>query len=578
MPQPKLLSKAWASDGLKNNIPAERNGGLAQEAATYAEGFPNITMTPISVGGKPPSGKDMNGVLYEISSHTVWQNQGGRYRFDQALCDTIGGYPKGAVLINDTLDTEYISLVDANTHNPNSVNNAGKWAIHAGKGLKASTTQAGIVQLSSATNSDREDVAATSKAVKIAYDKAEESAGKGLPVGAVIGFPRAVTNQEGYLKADGSTFAQATYPDLYRVLGSNKLPNLTRSDIGMTAYFAFDDIPEGWIKYDEIATRVTQAAYPELYRKLVAQYGSIANVKPVADYFVRNVGSSGQIGQQYPWTVGDHHHVLGLVAYGNDDLLLKRLPADKYYPGQIKAGDPMFVIYGELGGNEGKNNGTDMFSAAHEQAAIGKYSQKHAVPITYDHAYTDQYTPTPHRQDNTPKYIGMVLCIKAQNSLDDVVMWVRAYGTVSNAGTLDASTLAAGLQNKSDKGHTHRAADFSNLGEAVKQQMAAAMQHQASTNGYTKLPNGLIDQWGEVLMGWRGEGPVKVVFPIAFTSECYNVQITAKSSGRSGAVGADLTIGAGEITATGFSAMLNTWAQGAVANDFQGFLWRAIGK
>ena len=172
MPQPKLLSKPWASDGLKNNIPAERNGGLAQEAATYAEGFPSITMTPISVGGKPPSGKDMNGVLYEISAHTVWQNQGGRYRFNQTFCDAIGGYPKGSVLISDALDTEYISLVDANTHNPNSGNNTGKWAIHAGKGLKASTTQAGSVQLSSATNSDREDMAATSKAVKIAYDKA----------------------------------------------------------------------------------------------------------------------------------------------------------------------------------------------------------------------------------------------------------------------------------------------------------------------------------------------------------------------------------------------------------------------
>lgn len=135
MPQPKLLSKPWASDGLKNNIPAERNGELAQEAATYAEGFPSITMTPISVGGKPPSGKDMNGVLYEISAHTVWQNQGGRYRFDQSFCDAIGGYPKGAVLINDTLDTEYISLVDANTHNPNSGDNTGKWAVLSGKAL-----------------------------------------------------------------------------------------------------------------------------------------------------------------------------------------------------------------------------------------------------------------------------------------------------------------------------------------------------------------------------------------------------------------------------------------------------------
>ena len=142
MPQPKLLSKPWASDGLKNNIPAERNGGLAQEAATYTEGFPSITMTPISVGGKPPSGKDMNGVLYEISAHTVWQNQGGRYRFDQSFCDAIGGYPKGAVLINDTLDTEYISLVDANTHNPNSGNNNGKWMAYAGKVLATGILQA----------------------------------------------------------------------------------------------------------------------------------------------------------------------------------------------------------------------------------------------------------------------------------------------------------------------------------------------------------------------------------------------------------------------------------------------------
>ena len=121
-------------------------------------------------------------------------------------------------------------------------------------------------------------------------------------------------------------------------------------------------------------------------------------------------------------------------------------------------------------------------------------------------------------------------------------------------------------------------ADISDLGDAIKQQMAAAMQHQASTNGYTKLPNDLIDQWGEVLMSWQGEGPVKVTFPIAFPNACYNVQITAKSSGRSGFVGTDLTIGVGEITATGFSAMLNTWAQGVSVNEFLGFLWRAIGK
>ena len=443
----------------------------------------------------------------------------------------------------------------------------------------ASTTKAGIVQLSSATDSNSEELAATPKAVKAAYDKAVESAGKGLPVGAVIGFPRAITSQEGFLKADGSTFAQATYPDLHRVLGGNKLPNLTRSDIGMTAYFPFGDIPDGWIKYDEIAARVTQSAYPDLYRKLVAQYGSIANVKPVDDYFIRNVSDNSQIGKQYPWQVGDHHHMIAYAAYGNDDFNWRPLPYENYYtPTEVKVGDQFFVSLGQFNGTEGDNQASKKITQNHVDALEGRYHQKHATILSWDHAYTDRFTAQPYYQDNTPKYIGMVLCIKAQNSLDDVVLWIKAYGAIVNAGQLDASTLAADLHNKADKGHTHRAAEITDLGEAVKQQMAATMQHQATANGYTNLPNGLIDQWGQVEMSWRGEGPVKVVFPIAFPNSCLNVQITVKSSGRSGSVGTDLTIGAGEITATGFSAMLNTWAQGAAANDFQGFAWRAIGK
>lgn len=410
----------------------------------------------------------------------------------------------------------------------------------------ASTTKAGIVQLSSATDSNSEELAATPKAVKAAYDKAVESAGKGLPVGAVIGFPRAVTNQEGYLKADGSTFAQATYPDLYRVLGGNKLPNLTRSDIGMTAYFAFDDIPDGWIKYDDIAAKVTQSAYPELYRKLAAQYGSIAAVPKAEDRFIRNAAVGLTVGTQQGDAI---RNITGSIDSGADQ--------NRQLFDDVTASGALAV------------------SKRGWKRWTGDSNDGYNVPTAFDF---DASRVVPTAPENRPKALAMVLCIKAQNSLDDVVMWIKAYGKVTNAGALDASTLAAQLQDKANRNHTHRAADISDLGDAVKQQMAAAMQHQASTNGYTKLPNGLIDQWGEVLMGWRGEGPVKVVFPIAFASECYNVQITAKSSGRSGAVGTDLTIGAGEITATGFRAMLNTWAQGVATNDFQGFLWRAIGK
>lgn len=194
MPQPKLLSKPWASDGLKNNIPAERNGGLAQEAATYAEGFPNITMTPISVGGKPPSGKDMNGVLYEISAHTVWQNQGGRYRFDEAFCQQIGGYPKGAVLLNDKGDAEYISLVEQNRINFNTEPNNKAWAVLS-------------------RTSDYPELAALN-ALLTGY-----TANSYCPSGQIGLFAMDYAPQ-GWLKANGAAVSRTVYAKLFAAIGT----------------------------------------------------------------------------------------------------------------------------------------------------------------------------------------------------------------------------------------------------------------------------------------------------------------------------------------------------------------------
>lgn len=482
MPQPKLLSKPWASDGLKNNIPAERGGGLAQEAATYAEGFPSITMTPISVGGKPPSGKDMNGVLYEISAHTVWQNQGGRYRFDQAFCDAVGGYPKGAVLINDTLDTEYISLADANTHNPNSGNNAGKWAIHAGKGLKAGTAQAGIVQLSSATGSESEDMAATPKAVKAAYDKAVESAGKGLPVGAIVAFPRSVTRPEGFLKADGTTFDSRTFPDLYRALGnSNRLPDLSRTDIGITAWFPSDRIPTGWLSFDDIRERVTETAYPELYRLLVAKYGSIRNVPQAEDRFIRNAGNGLAVGTKQEDEIKRHVH--------------------KVFSHWTNHPDAAAVGY------EDRNE-----------------RQRSAIVSTWtDGDLSDNgfLTPRPDSKmatggaENRPKALVLKLCIKAADTLGEAVFWIKSHGETVNAGALDAGTLAQGLQDKADRDHTHTAAQIQGLDEKISAAMGGIFGNSAAATGWQKLPGGILIQWGKNNINGVHRSNT-VYFPVSF--------------------------------------------------------------
>ena len=353
----------------------------------------------------------------------------------------------------------------------------------------ASTTKAGIVQLSSATDSTAEDKAATPSAVKAAYDKAVESAGKGLPVGAVIGFPRTITSQEGFLKADGSTFVQATYPDLHRVLGGNKLPNLTRSDIGMTAYFPVADIPDGWIKYDEIAAKVTQAAYPELYRKLVAQYGSIDRVPKAEDRFIRNAAGGLTVGTQQGDAI---RNITGSIDSGNDQ--------NRQLFDDITASGALAV------------------SKRGWKRWTGDSNDGYNVPTAFDF---DASRVVPVAAENRPKALAMVLCIKAQNSLDDVVMWIKAYGKVTNAGVLDASTLAADLQRKANRdevapqSHTHRAAEITDFAEAV----AALTVHQKiGTFDICKLPDGTQIESGTVRIQNHNNNPTARVltWPLAF--------------------------------------------------------------
>ena len=514
MKVPKLLSKPWATKGLKNDIPADRSEGLPIESATYNEGFPSITMTPISTGGKAPSGKDMNGVLNELSDHIVYQNKGSLYPFDSAFAEKIGGYPKGAVLINDNLNLAFQSLIDNNKTNFNTQNYADKWVVVFGneffvpKTQKASTTQAGIVQLSNDDNSDDEtkaptlkvikklkglydglrsllnnyipnskksnavnspssDTVATSQAVKTAYDKAEskwtkqsasdtqegvvqlshktdgtdqtkaasefalgEVGKKSLPVGAVIAFPRAVEHPVGFLKCDGSTFTQQTYPDLYRTLGNrNTLPNLTRSDVGQLAYFPSDTIPEGWLACD--GQVISQTDYPVLYAYLGSRYGANGKLPNAEDRFIRNAGNGLRVGQ----TQGDAiRNITGnYLVYINDEA------------------SPPSGVFQIL---------EDRFGG------IGYAPRGRSKTMSFD---SSRVVPT--ADENRPKSIVFVLCIKAWNRFDDVQFWIKAFGEVSNVGQLDASRLGQDIQQiraeKADLYHQHNVADIRDFSQGV---------------------------------------------------------------------------------------------------------------
>ena len=284
----------------------------------------------------------------------------------------------------------------------------------------------------------------------------------GIPIGAVVSFPRAVTNPVGFLKANGTTFNQQTFPDLYQVLGnSNKLPDLTRSDVGMTAYFAMDNIPAGWIAFDEIATQVTEQRYPELYRHLVGKYGSINSVPKVADRFLRNAGNGLSVGQTQEDELKRHTHKVFSSEPTHRSAIIEGLKNDNNL---LDAG-----LVTAFGDTEWRDNGW-MTPDVNSNFATGG-------------------------DETRPKSLILKLCIKAINSLDDVVFWIKSHGEVTNAGALDAGRLVQGLQDKADRNHTHTASQITDFNQATSQIINAAITYQKIGDfEIRKYPDGTMIQ------------------------------------------------------------------------------------
>lgn len=91
---PALLRRAFAAAGDKASIPLT---SVSASRASFDVGFPALNMTPLSSGGVPPDGRDMNGILYAISQAALWAQAMGVMPWDTAFASA-EGYPNGALV------------------------------------------------------------------------------------------------------------------------------------------------------------------------------------------------------------------------------------------------------------------------------------------------------------------------------------------------------------------------------------------------------------------------------------------------------------------------------------------------
>jgi len=117
---PTLISVPFALDAggaTRSTIPPTT---VTPGRASWHVGFSGVNMEPIASGGIAPFGQDMNGVLYSMSVWLQWLNAGGPLPYSAAFSSIVGGYPQGAVIMAAGGLGWWLSLIDANTSDPDT--------------------------------------------------------------------------------------------------------------------------------------------------------------------------------------------------------------------------------------------------------------------------------------------------------------------------------------------------------------------------------------------------------------------------------------------------------------------------
>jgi hypothetical protein len=124
-------------------IPKASQIALTPGAASFNDGFVPLNMTPPASGGIPPSGKDMNGILYTLSAYCAYVQAGQLFPYSSTVSTAISGYAKGALLAATDGSGFWFNTVDGNVTNPESAGVGWVFFTPAGSGYLSTLIPSG---------------------------------------------------------------------------------------------------------------------------------------------------------------------------------------------------------------------------------------------------------------------------------------------------------------------------------------------------------------------------------------------------------------------------------------------------
>lgn len=351
---PSRITKAFGVNGLKNTIPVDSstttdNNGVA----TFDKGFPPVTMQPLSAGGIPPSGKDMNGVLYSTTIQQQWQNAGMTYPFSQSFSDAVSGYPKGAIVPSSVYTGQWLNLNEANGTSPESPTGANTgWVPINNYGVTQITMTSGSVVMSSLQAAkDRIIISGTLTAnVNLIFPAWIKSWVVHNNCTGNFTITCRTASGTGVVVIPG--LVSRIFCDGVNITDETLNPN--NDMVGAVVGFAMNSAPEGWLAANGSA--VSRTTYARLFSRIGTTYGvgDGVNTFNLPDYraeFLRGLDSgrgidAGRvIGSAQAQQSLNHSHLLPTTSGTGGDGLMTAVFTDDtsamtYYPSGTNSYNP----------------------------------------------------------------------------------------------------------------------------------------------------------------------------------------------------------------------------------------------